>query len=431
MRIFGFGGFQYQPSIVLLEKHVEQEVSPTSKLALYLVALWVIPTFSFLLLRWNLVYLVLPYLTLLSVSYLFFKPKGKVEIWRVVSHNRFLEGQEVEVEVHVKTDFRVDYLHVHDLVPGLEVIGSPEKVFSLRPCEEGVFKYKVKVKRGIHKFEGFNVSYRDPLGFFSSDRFVDHFTEIVGVPVLYEVQTPYSTKGTKITIGPLPSPLTGGGIEFHAIREYQPGDPLKVINWKATARTGKIMANEFESERKVDVVFVVDASRMNEPVFDHLIRATASLMLNALNDGTSFGLLLAERVPLWVRVDYGKRHFFKCIDFLSTARPDNNNFIAYQVEHLVKTSLPPRAQIVYLSPLLTEESRNALKTLARYGYSVVVISPNPNSVYEPKTEEERIAMELVQLKRKVMLRNLAGYGIIIDWDVKKPLKVAIAEVLRK
>ncbi len=63
------------------------------------------------------------------------------------------------------------------------------------------------------------------------------------------------------------------------------------------------MANEFESERKVDVVFVVDASRANAPpVLDYQVRAAASLMLNALNDGTSFGLLLAEETPLWVRV---------------------------------------------------------------------------------------------------------------------------------
>ena len=191
------------------------------------------------------------------------------------------------------------------------------------------------------------------------------------------------------------------------------------------------MANEFESERKVDVVFVVDASKQNEPVFDYLIRAAASLMLNALNDGTSFGLLLAEKVPLWVRVDYGKRHFFKCIDFLSTARPDENNIIAYQVEHLVKTAFPPRAQILYFSPLITDESREALRILAEYGFNVVVISPNPNTLYEPENEDEKLAMELVQLKRKAILGSLSGYGIIIDWDVRKPLKLAIAEVVGK
>jgi len=426
-------GLRYISSVVRLEEKVEEEgLSPTPKLALYLVAMWVIPIASFFLLHWRMVYLVLPYLTLLSVAYLFFKPSGNVEVWRVVPHNRFLEGQEVEVEVHVRTDFRVDYLYVKDFVPGLEVVsGSPEKVFSLRPGEEGVLKYRVRVKRGIHRFEKILVSYRDPFGFFSSEREVDNFTEVIGVPMLYEVKTPYSTKGTKITIGPLPSPLVGEGLEFHAIREYQPGDPLKIINWKATARTGRIMVNEFESERKVDVVFIVDASKRNEAVFDYLIRAAASLMLNALNDGTSFGLLLAEKIPLWIRVDYGKRHFFKCIDFLSTARPDENNIIAYQVEHLIKTALPPRAQVLYFSALLTEESWEALKILSRYGYRVVVISPNPYSVYEAKSEEEKVALKLLAIRRKAVLESLSGYGIIIDWDIKKPLKVAIAEVMGK
>ncbi|WP_367883975.1 hypothetical protein [Thermococcus sp. JCM 11816] len=64
------------------------------------------------------------------------------------------------------------------------------------------------------------------------------------------------------------------------------------------------------------------------------------------------------------------------------------------------------------------------------GYKVVVISPNPNSLYTPSTEEEEVAMRLVELRRKALLRELSTYGLIIDWDVKKPLKAAIAEVIK-
>ncbi|WP_209475118.1 DUF58 domain-containing protein [Thermococcus stetteri] len=430
-----FGLQVYWPSTVPAErKEVEppKGASPTAELGLLMASAWVIPLVAFFLLRWELAYLVLPYVTLVSAEYLLFKPRGEVKIWRSIPHHRYLEGQEVEVEVHVVPEFSVEHLLVRDIVPEeLEVVsGSPGKVFSLAAGEEGVLRYRVRMKRGVHHFERVEVSYRDPLSFFSADSLVELFTEVIGVPQVYDVPTPYSTRGTKITVGPLPSPLIGEGLEFHAVREYRPGDPLKIINWKATARTGKIMANEFESERKVDVVFVVDASRRNLPVFDYLIRAAASIMLNALNDGTGFGLLLAEEVPLWVRVNYGKRHFFKCIDFLSTAKPDVNNVIAYQVEHLAKTAFPPRSQIVYFSPLLTKESQEALKILGELGYNVVVISPNPNSLYTPTTEEEEVAMKLVELRRKAMLRELSAYGLIIDWDVKKPLKVAIAEVIK-
>ncbi|ACJ17174.1 conserved hypothetical membrane protein [Thermococcus onnurineus NA1] len=404
---------------------------PTEKAEEILIALWLIVLFAFLLLRWEMVYLTLPILWLLFIAVFFFKPSLNVEIERIIPHNRFLEGTEVEIQLRIKSRERIPSLKLVENIPeGLELVeGSKEYVISLKKGEERILRYRVRVKRGIHEFNWVGLSYRDPFGFFKVDKKIELYTEIVGVPIIEDVPTPYSTRGTKITVGPLPSPRVGEGVEFHAIREYQPGDPLKIINWKATARTGRIMANEYESERKVDVVFIVDSSYTGELVFDYLVRAAASLMLDALNNGTSFGLLLAEEVPLWVRIDYGKRHFFKCVDFLSTAKPDKNNLIAYQVEHLIKSRFPARAQLLYFSPLLAEESREALKTMARYGYNVVVISPNPYTALEPKSREEELALKLLSLQRKAMLRKMAAYGIIIDWDVRKPLKSAIAEVI--
>jgi uncharacterized protein (DUF58 family) len=422
----------YGHSVPVEEKEEPTDrMYPTEKAEEILLVLWLIVMLAFLLLRWELVYLTLPVIWLLFVAAFFFKPALNVEIERVIPHNRFLEGTELDIVLRIKSHERIPTLKViEDIPPGLELVeGRKEHVLSLRPGEEREIKYRVRVKRGIHEFNRVRLSYRDPLGFFRVDRNVEVYSEIVGVPIITDVPTPYSTKGTKITVGPLPSPRVGEGVEFHAVREYQPGDPLKIINWKATARTGRIMANEYESERKVDVVFIVDASYTGSLVFDHLIRAAASLMLNALNNGTSFGLLLAEDVPLWIRVDYGKRHFFKCIDFLSTAKPDKNNMIAYQVEHLIKARFPAKAQLLYFSPLLTEESREALRIMAQYGYNVVVISPDPYTAVEPKSREEELALRLLALQRKAMLMKMSSYGIVIDWDVRKPLEAAIAEVV--
>ncbi len=410
---------------------VMTEFKITEKAEYLFMALWVLVLMAFFLLRWEMVYLVLPVLWLLFVAVFFFKPTLDVEISRKLPHDRVLEGEIIDVELRLKANERIPSLRIRDMIPeGLEVVeGSNSRVISLSKGEERVLRYRVLVKRGVHPFESILLSYEDPFGLFYVDRVENIYQELVGVPRIQDVPTPYSTRGTKITVGPLPSPRVGEGVEFHAIREYQPGDPLKIINWKATARTGRIMANEYESERKVDVVFIVDASYTGFIVFDDLVRAAASLMLNALNDGTSFGLLLAEEVPLWVRVDYGKRHFFKCIDFLSTAKPDVNNMIAYQVEHLIRSRFPPRAQLLYFSPLLTEESRNALKTMSEFGYNVVVVSPNPYSAIDPKSREEKLALKLLSLERRVMLQKMASYGLIVDWDVKKPLKAAIAEVV--
>ncbi len=423
--------FPYNPHRREREVELEGRMVPTGKAWGLLVTVWIIVMTAFLLVRWSLVYLTLPMLLLLFTAVFFFKPRIRVDVERILPHNRFLEGTEVGVVLRVSSEERIIGLRVRDDLPeGLELVsGRCDWLISLSKGEVRELKYTIRVRRGVHEFNWVELSYRDPFGLFHFTERIDLYSEVIGVPAIEEVPTPYSTRGTKITVGALPSPRVGEGVEFHAIREYQPGDPLKIINWKATARTGKIMSNEYESERKVDVVFVVDASYRGELVFDHLIRAAASLMLNALNDGTSFGLLLAEDVPLWVRPDYGKRHFFKCIDFLSTAKPDRNNMIAYQVEHLIRSHFPPRAQLVYLSPLLTEESRKALEIMASFGYNVVVISPNPYTAVEPKSREEELALRLLNLERKALLRKMASHGIIVDWDVRKPLKVAVAEVV--
>lgn len=409
-----------------------REFYPTGKALQLLLALWLGVLMTFFALRWDMIYLTLPVIWLFFIAVAFFKPKLKVKIERILPHDRILEGEIIEVKLVVKSNERIPSLKITENVPeGLEVVeGSKEFLLSLKRDEVRELSYKIKVRRGVHEFSKIKMSYQDPFGFFKKDRQLELYDELIGVPLIEDVITPYSTKGTKITVGPLPSPRIGEGVEFHAIREYQPGDPFKVINWKATAKIGKIMSNEYESERKVDVVIVLDAGYLGANVIDYSVRAAASLMLDCLKNGTSFGLLLSESVPLWARVDYGKRHFFKCVDVLSTAKPDKNNLIAYQVEHLIRTRFPANAQIIYVSPLVSEESRKALKMMYHYGYKTIVISPDPYSALKPKSKEEDLAIKILDLRRKAYLRKLSSYALIIDWDITKPLKTAIAEVVR-
>lgn len=409
-----------------------KEFYPTGKALQLLLVLWMGVLIAFFTLRWDMVYLVLPILWLFFIAVAFFKPRLDVEIKRTLPHDRILEGETVEVKLTVKSNERIPSLKLVDGTPEeLEIIeGKNEFLLSLKKDEVKELSYKIRVRRGVHEFNWISLSYQDPFGFFKRDKVVELYDELIGVPLIEDVITPYSTKGTKITVGPLPSPRIGEGVEFHAIREYQPGDPFKIINWKATAKMGKIMSNEYESERKVDVVIIVDAGYLGARVMDYSVRAAASLMLDCLKNGTSFGLLLSESVPLWARVDYGKRHFFRCVDILSTARPDKNNLIAYQVEHLIRTRFPANAQIIYISPLVSEESRKALEIIYQYGYKIIVISPDPYSAIKPRSKEEELAVKILDLKRKAYLRKLSAYAMIIDWDTRKPLRSAIAEVIK-
>src|SRR6266849_8238991 len=60
--------------------------------------------------------------------------------------------------------------------------------------------------------------------------------------------------------GDFHSAFHGRGIEFSQVREYQPGDDIRTIDWNVTARTGTPHVKEFIEERDLTVIIAVDVS---------------------------------------------------------------------------------------------------------------------------------------------------------------------------
>jgi uncharacterized protein (DUF58 family) len=77
--------------------------------------------------------------------------------------------------------------------------------------------------------------------------------------------------------------LRGAGTEAESVREWTAGDPFRSINWKATARRGKLMVAQYEVERSQNVMIVLDAGRLMTPrvgdqrKFDYAVTAALSV----------------------------------------------------------------------------------------------------------------------------------------------------------
>ena len=93
------------------------------------------------------------------------------------------------------------------------------------------------------------------------------------------------------------SVFRGRGMEFDEVREYQPGDDIRTIDWNVTARAGVPFIKRFSEERELTVLFLVDVSASgsfgsgSQSKLEVMIEMTALLMFSALKNNDKVGLL--------------------------------------------------------------------------------------------------------------------------------------------
>ena len=97
--------------------------------------------------------------------------------------------------------------------------------------------------------------------------------------------------------GQYKSVFRGRGMEFDEVREYQPGDDIRTIDWNVTARSTTPFIKRFVEERELTVVFVVDVSAsgafgsVDRSKLDTAVEVAASLMFSALKNNDKVGLI--------------------------------------------------------------------------------------------------------------------------------------------
>ena len=93
------------------------------------------------------------------------------------------------------------------------------------------------------------------------------------------------------------SVFRGRGMEFDEVREYQPGDDIRSIDWNVTARTGNCFVKRFCEERELTVLFLVDVSASGafgstqRSKLELVVEVAALLMFSALKNNDKVGLV--------------------------------------------------------------------------------------------------------------------------------------------
>lgn len=402
------------------------------------VAALLVLAFCFLLLglatvRWELVSLVIPLVILFYLAYLLNRPPVmRVICSRTMDADRLQEGEEVEITLRLRNEGEpLDYLEVKDTVPPEAKVVAGREGFPLRlgKGEEVVASYRLSFpRRGYYRFGDLVMSWHDPSMLISLEQRAAMGSRVVVLPKVEDLRRcNLSPTRLQARPGSVPSAALGPGTDFFCLRDYADTDPMRYINWKSSAKRGKLLVNDFQVERSGDVVLLVDArtalegAEIRSRLLDLQVDAATSLASHFLKQRDRVGLLMLGEVFDVVPLSTGKRQFYRIFDQLLSARPAELRSTT-GVGQAIGRFFPTSPMVVAITSLEDDKIMTSLEELGKKGYDVVVLSPDWFALEKgPLNEGEALAQRMHRIRRIDMLAELARYCRVIDWDPSTPL----------
>ncbi|HXM56014.1 MAG TPA: DUF58 domain-containing protein, partial [Candidatus Dormibacteraeota bacterium] len=327
-----------------------------------------------------------------------------------LDRERALEGEEVELEVTVHARRAVAWLDVEVRLPaglaerrraGVDGPGA------LAAGATRTYRRRVACRRWGGRLVGHvTMRARDPLGFFTYRDETRRLLPLRVYPRPEALRRLLRPAETQAFAGNEVSRLKGDGIEFADIRPFEPGDRVRRINWRASARRGQLHVNEMRPERNADVVVFLDTfTDLPDPdgtSLEMTVRAAAALVDGYLRRRDRVGLVGFGGTLRWLRPAMGERQLYRLVDALI----DTQVVVSYAwkgLEVIPRRTLPPKSLVVAFTPLLDERTLGALFDLRGRGYDLSVVELSPLAfVRAGRRETERLAYRLWAMEREAL-----------------------------
>ena len=168
------------------------------------------------------------------------------------------------------------------------------------------------------------------------------------------------------------SVFKGRGMAFSEVREYQPGDDIRLIDWNVTARNGSPFIKIFEEERELTVYLLVDISKsgefgsQNQLKQEFAAEIASVLGFSAIKNNDKVGLILfSNDIEKYVVPKKGKSHVLRVIRELLYNEPKGNKTsIKNVLDYLLKVA--KRKSVVFLiSDFIDDNYWSSLKIVNR------------------------------------------------------------------
>jgi len=353
-----------------------------------------------------------------------------------LDRDRAVEGDEFLITIDLEARTPVERLELHiPLRDGLEIVdGASPLTLHLDYGEERTVELRVRCKRwGAYVVGELTLRAHDRLDLFGYQGTLDRRTPLKVYPRAEELRSLVAPLETQVHTGNQVARAKGEGIEFADLRPFETGDTLRRINWRATARRGEVWVNESHPERNTDVIIFLDtfveAREEAESTLDIAVRAAASLADRYLERKDRVGLVSFGGYLNWLLPSSGIVQLYRIVDSLL----DTEIILSYawkDVDVIPTRTLPPKALVLAVSPLLDERAMKTLLDLRARGFDLAVIEVSPVPFASAaEGEREQLAYRLWQLKREALRGRYQRVGVpVVEWRDGMPLEAALAEV---
>ncbi len=359
-------------------------------------------------------------------------PTLEVELER----ERAIEGDEVELTLRIWGGPAIEQLDVLIALPdgiGVEEGHNPVAVHVDRN-EEPEIALTLRCDRwGSYLIGDLSLRAHDRFRVLRYDQRLDLRTPLKVYPRPEFVRELLRPLETQVFSGNLVAREKGEGIEFADLRRFVPGDRVRRINWRASARRRELWVNELHAERNADVIVFLDsfteARREDESTLDRTVRAAAALVDRYLQHKDRVGLVSFGGVLNWLLPATGLVQLYRIVDSLLDTEIVLN-YAWKDLDIIPRRTLPPKALVIGLTPLLDQRAAGALLDLRARGFDLAIVEISPVPFTKPgRDRAEQLAYRVWGLKREALRGRYERAGIpVAVWNDEIPLVAAVEEV---
>lgn len=343
---------------------------------------------------------------------------------------RVAEGDDVTLTVSLHGPLHVPRVEVEVPVPaGLELrSGVNPRVVHVEAGSEVTAVFAFRAQRwGVAELGRARIRVRDGTAIFQWEAKADGARPVRVYPRPETLHGLIRPEETQVYAGNRTARVKAAGVEFAYVRPFVPGDRIRDVNWRVTARHRRPWVTERHPERNSDVVVFLDA--FTDALLPDAVRAAATLVSGYTDQRDRVGLVSFGGVTEWIEPGVGLRQLYRIVDRLI----DTRAYLSYawkEIGLVPARTLPPKALVVAVSPLDDDRALAALADLRARRFDVAIVEVSPVERFPPgPRSSDVLAHRIWRLERENTRRLLQRLGVaVVTWSPELDLAAVVEEV---